>query len=561
MNQSGNGPARLVLEVPDGREFDIHPALGELPPGTLSENSRAFFHLRGDGFDPFKVGLMIDGIPLEAAPKSPTHVRWSWDLGFHAGMVTLKLTGCPQGPVIRELITDPDVGKLTREDYHSMVGDILQDTLALVSLTGHRMGIAKGKSRLELARFEYLRSCFQQIEAAVLEINRTPWSRLQRVPQNVPAALSGGASRREVYRAIVLAGNLRRVDPTKLSAAGGRLAASLASHLPLLIPRTKGQSDTRLREHSDILGVLSLWRSYLIHVRTVLSGLIRQDDENPYVELMLRQATGMIRKLESLAQLPLFEGLVPSRGGIQPSHLYLRVPPYMAFYKAYRAFLAGLANISGDFLNLPLRQTFDLYELWCFLRLARAAATVKGTRASWKAAFSELAVHGGLVMAIKGVPLAVGDLCLVFQPNYAEIWKTGGPAVGSFSRPMQPDMAIVGPSVGELPEVPIVVIDAKYRVETQLNDAITAIHTYRDALVREQGVDEPRRTVKAAFVITPHAPYTPVRPWPEEQVPDVFFREGYREAFRFGAITMRPGIGLDRAQEILTKILSISSKG
>ena len=34
----------------------------------------------------------------------------------------------------------------------------------------------------------------------------------------------------------------------------------------------------------------------------------------------------------------------------------------------------GIAAVFGDFLQMPLARTFELYELWCFLRLVRAGA-------------------------------------------------------------------------------------------------------------------------------------------------------------------------------------------
>ncbi len=562
MNSQAASSVRLLLEVPDGREFTLFPDSQPIPPGALAENSTTYFHLKGEGFDPFQVSLEVDGVSLEPAPKSPNHVRWRWDIGFHAGRVELTLRGCPPRTIIQEVVTDPDRAKLTRDDFQQMVGDILQDTLALVTLTGHRLGIAKGKGVVEIARFEYLRRCFSRIEASIRQIDRAPWSRLQRFARETPLALSTGAMHRDINHAVARPGNVRRVDASQLSPAGKRLADACQGHLPIRVRHSQGRLDSRLREHADILAVLHLWRSFLGPVREALVKALNQAPENAGLTLMARQAGAMLRGLDRLTRLKLFEGISPSRGMIRPSHLYRRVPPYMKFYRAYRDFLSGLGGITGDFLNLPLRQTFDLYELWCFLRLARAAAPLKGPQAQWKEAFSEQALHGGLVLAIKGRPLKLGPLALVFQPNYTEVWRAAGPRVGSFSRPMQPDMAITGPGTGELPERPLVVLDAKYRIELELNDAITAIHTYRDSLVefQERGDVPPvQRVVRAAFIISPYLPVSPTKAWKEEAAPVVFFRQAYRDAFRFGAVTMRPGITIGKTQELLAEMLRLVS--
>ena len=70
----------------------------------------------------------------------------------------------------------------------------------------------------------------------------------------------------------------------------------------------------------------------------------------------------------------MFDEVVPQVGAILPTQLFRRARHYRDFYRLYQESLAGLAAIFGDFLRLPLRRTFDLYELWCFLRLVRAAA-------------------------------------------------------------------------------------------------------------------------------------------------------------------------------------------
>ena len=44
------------------------------------------------------------------------------------------------------------------------------------------------------------------------------------------------------------------------------------------------------------------------------------------------------------------------------------------FQQLYRDMSLGIAEMAGDFLNMPLARTYDLYELWCFLRLLRVAA-------------------------------------------------------------------------------------------------------------------------------------------------------------------------------------------
>jgi hypothetical protein len=56
------------------------------------------------------------------------------------------------------------------------------------------------------------------------------------------------------------------------------------------------------------------------------------------------------------------------------SALFRNDASYRGFYRIWQDMTRGIAAVFGDFLNLPLARTFELYELWCFLRLLRTAA-------------------------------------------------------------------------------------------------------------------------------------------------------------------------------------------
>ena len=60
------------------------------------------------------------------------------------------------------------------------------------------------------------------------------------------------------------------------------------------------------------------------------------------------------------------------------SSLFRRDPAYRRFFRLYQDINLGIASVFGDFLQMPLARTFELYELWCFLRLVRAGAEAYG---------------------------------------------------------------------------------------------------------------------------------------------------------------------------------------
>jgi predicted component of viral defense system (DUF524 family) len=166
----------------------------------------------------------------------------------------------------------------------------------------------------------------------------------------------------------------------------------------------------------------------------------------------------------------------------------------------------GIAAVFGDFLNLPLARTFELYELWCFLRLVRAAAEEYGPAALDIRNLFISDAAGGVTLAAGAVAVPVGSgwkLC--FQKRYREFW-TEPDRRGSYSRIMAPDVvAAHEPAVGE-EAGRLIVLDAKYRIDDGLNDALSSVHTYRDALVREVESGAVEGTVTAAYLLTPHLP-------------------------------------------------------
>ena len=105
--------------------------------------------------------LLIDDRPLEALrAQAPDMARWRWSPGFHAGTVEAELRLAGQAPRRFEVVTDPDRRKLTRDDFDTMVREILDDTFALFSLSSFRKAVARGTGGRPpaIARLEFLRS-------------------------------------------------------------------------------------------------------------------------------------------------------------------------------------------------------------------------------------------------------------------------------------------------------------------------------------------------------------------------------------------------------------------
>jgi hypothetical protein len=235
------------------------------------------------------------------------------------------------------------------------------------------------------------------------------------------------------------------------------------------------------------------------------------------------------------------------------SAIFRSDPAYRRFFQLWQDMNLGIAAVFGDFLNMPLARTFELYELWCFLRLVRVAAEEFGPDGLNTSDLFMTDAAGGLTIAASAVTVQAGEgwkLC--FQKQYREFWLEPG-SRGSFSREMTPDVAVTQEQAGNAGH--LIILDAKYRIEDGLNAALNSIHTYRDALVHEAEGGAVEGIVNAAYLLTPYVPeiHSGYR---DTAMPGRLFHPEYRSSFRFGAVTMRPGMTLTQLGAALRTIVA-----
>jgi predicted component of viral defense system (DUF524 family) len=265
----------------------------------------------------------------------------------------------------------------------------------------------------------------------------------------------------------------------------------------------------------------------------------------------------MSRRLNALLKLSLFNDVQDSRQPVYSTQIYQRMPLYGQFLTIYNNFQQGIANIVGDFLQVPLARTYDLYEVWVFLRLAQAATILfPDTNFNPDALFTissrSITVSPGATCFDFG-----GQLRLCFQRTYKEFWLEED-GKGTYSRYMRPDFAleISNQSATGGPGI-LIILDAKYRVEAGLNEALSSIHMYKDALVQMEGdkYSNIKKIVTGAYLVTPDLPAIN-GDWKNLRMPARLFHPEYRSNFRFGAVTMQPGITDEEVVSLLRMIIA-----
>jgi hypothetical protein len=528
-------PALFIVSESAAQSWRVWPD-AEIPaPGSIQEGRSYLFELRDVG-DAIHADLFIDDSPLEALrSRNPRDARWRWSPGFHAGVVEALLKMPGQAPRRFEVITDPDVRKLTRGDFDVMVREILEDTFALFSLSGFRKGLARGAGGdvPPLARLEFLRSRVDEIVETVAAIATRSRRRLSAEERPVPYYRATGATGPEVLR------SFRSGRVLTAARKQTRLPKPLRGHLPATIRAIQRRGNLDIPEHRAIRSCLVNWASWLRSVADRLEALIGEEEVKRSARAWALRTRRLSHKLSALLRLQLFEEVSDAPTKLMPSAIFRNDALYRRFFRLYQDMTLGISALFGDFLQMPLAKTFELYELWCFLRLVRAATELFGLKTLDVSRLFITDASGGVTIAAGAVIVPIGKgYALCFQKSYREFWLEPDKR-GSYSRVMTPDIVLTQTADGQ--PFRLVVLDAKYRIADGLNAAISSIHTYRDALVEAEDPEGVRGIVSAAYLIAPYLPLA-ADDYREAEMPGRLFHPDYRRSFRFGAATLKPGM-------------------
>jgi hypothetical protein len=200
-----------------------------------------------------------------------------------------------------------------------------------------------------------------------------------------------------------------------------RLPAPLKGFLPERIRIRQRLSSLDLPEHRQMGACLRFWAAWLRAAAQLLERAPSGSDtelRRSAVVWALR-CRRLARRVARLAEhAPFAEaGVAPAR--LVLSTVFRKDPAYRRFYRLWQDMNLGIAAVFGDFLNLPLARTFELYELWCFLRLVRAGAEEFGPASLEIGDLFITDAAGGVTLAAGAVTVPVGGgwkLC--FQKQY-----------------------------------------------------------------------------------------------------------------------------------------------
>ena len=516
-------PGKIELRV-EGQDSPLDPQ--GINPGFSELRQAIFVHA------PKEAGLrlLIDDAPLDPVePVSPDETRWEWTPGFFAGEVCARLVEANgETAWTYRLEVSPDPAKVGSDTFEKMVEAIRKFDAALLlgdAPAGMKMG-AIGPTDDPLVLFERLRSRTDAIESALASIRREPATILRPRRRFTPL--------REV----------RRADLQTLRAA----LHSPQALACLPVARTHGAKppkddaggpepifDTpdveRTRDSPANRAALVMLRALIRRSATLperLEDLAEQHqgldhgiDPAGQVEERKKILRGLERRFRQVERRPPFSEVTRAEVTAAGLNAVAAHPLYSRFWQvSWAALRPGVYGLDAADL-LPLAPTWEIYERWCFVELAKKLEQWQPD-CEWK----HLGARGQDRRRFRGEHPDGTRVTLRLQSTFPS--TRGEPRENGWAvtRERRPDLLLTIEKDRRVTR--FVLLDSKYTAKSLRNHVGDTGHAYQDGL--RWGLDAIRPS--ATLILTPTDDGAP---WLAEES---FIRE-----HRVGAVELRPDSG------------------
>lgn len=258
-------------------------------------------------------------------------------------------------------------------------------------------------------------------------------------------------------------------------------------------------------------------------------------------ETVLASATRMISEIKRSISTSFLEGVSEYKATQSMSLVFEMAPGYRELYKYHLMLKRGL-SINGDVFKVSMKDTAQLYEYWCFIKLV--SILKKQEYELFSDDVIKVDKSGVTVTLVKGASSQVEFI----NPRTGEkIWLTYNPATRTTPTVSQkPDNVLSLKKIGAEREYKYV-FDAKYRIEANPDsyypdvnpgpklDDINTMHRYRDAIVYDSRSASRfvfKKEMFGAYVLFPYSD--------EEQYKDHHFYKSI-DTVNIGGLPFLPG--------------------
>ncbi|MGX9967084.1 DUF2357 domain-containing protein [Roseomonas sp. F4] len=480
------------------------PAMA-VPSGFFMENGRYEFLLLLDGLPPpSDVAVLVNDVPRDCLIRAGRAI-FPYEAEFAAGAIRVDVVRARRVVASVEIVVDPAVAKLTRDEYAAMIAEISEATLALYRLGGATVAAAVGPSgqRSDVVTLDLVRTNIDAFERAVGRIADRPLRVLRSAVSETAIEHAKHLDDRALEGAL-RSRHARPASDAETRASPALVAALRGAWIPRIVERT-GYESINIYEHRAILGFVRWLDAALGDMARRLS--VRSAySPDPAAAVQAARLALWRARLGGLARRSLFAQLRPD-WHLRPTSAFRMRPDYAAAFNAMARMRSGLGGKVSAAPAVPLERTHVLYEIWCYVLILRAAAErYPAARAGVASILRGCASPSELgVRLLQGMAPAVHlepSLRLTYQRRFSPMPDAGGArtlVVDAIPDIVLERLAPLGQVAG------VVVLDPKYRTGASLLEGIRDLHVYRDAVLGSDGSP----LVRAAVALAPRATFPP----------------------------------------------------
>lgn len=407
---------------------------------------------------------------------------WRWTPGYFAGEVAAELAG-PAGEVAAcyRLDVSPDPGKLGQKRFQAMQDEILSEDPALLAGNEPAATVLGADEPLDgvleaLVAFSRLRQHAPPFIRAVREASRQP----RTVTRKARAAVELHRTRRADTRTVQALARSRAASLV-LGQEGIGPDQAIAGPIRADVPWCETTVDCAANR--CVVAIIGLVRRRVTEVRASLlaqagkeRGETRTalDPRLAHREQILRDLDASLWRLlqdEPWRQISRPEITAAGLNALAADPRYARVN--QLGWKALRRGVGG--DTPED--RVWLSPTWEIFERWCFVRLARLVRE-RHPELAWTRRVGHRA-PGGALAAWVGQGLDV-EVAVLLQPHFPSWDQLPGSAFRSVSRERSPDLLVTARRGASRRWA---ALDAKYRRARQnVLEAMESAHIYKDSL-------------------------------------------------------------------------------
>ena len=488
-----------IREADGTGTFALWPTC-DLPHGFITENRKYEVLVRLNGSTlPESLRLSLNDVPIDGWVRAG-HSVFPFETEFYAGTIRICISKHRRVVVSIEVEIDPDIAKLTRDEYVLLVSETARATLALYRLSNVSVAAPAtiGGTKSDLVTLELVRLNFDRFMRSASRIADQPIRTLRST-----SAVTDIRRARKIddqsIKAALRSDRSRQASAAETQAAPKLVRAFGGKWVPSITENHRVES-VNVYEHRALLG-FARWLD--ITLGALARRIERGNDTEArfgVVDMWLDRLSRWRSQLQSLARRSLFSDLTPE-SVLKATNTFRMHPDYASAYVAMSRMRAGFGTATTAAPSVPVDRTYKLYELWCYINILLSVAE----------RFPALAPQIASLLKGCSAPNALGSI--LAQGAAGELRLT--PEIRlTYQKRFSPTVAADGTQTRLIDAIPditftridshgrclaLVVIDPKYRVGASLMDGVRDLHVYRDAILDVSGA----RVVRAATALAP----------------------------------------------------------